>query len=179
MINLIAGLICSIFAVLPIYKLFQLNGNVKKCWPSIKCSPVGQLLFPLFGPKGISAQDNQNICDSGKFSSMFNSKISNVNNSVSLLNKVVADIHSDVDKVKIKLYNVQVKAIEELKKVALAFNNTYKKIGDLSIVLFQTISNILQIFKHTLKLGQASYYSTKSMWDGPIGGIGRTFGGLF
>ena len=177
--NMVVGIICTIFTVLPIYKLFQVNRNIKRCWPKIKCTPVGQLLFPIFGPKSISSSQNQSICDSGKFSSMFGSKISNVNNSVSLLNGVVSGITNDIDKVKQKIYNIEVKAINDLKSIAKVFSQTYQKIGNLGILVFKTISNLLTIFQYVLKMAQSTYYSISSIWNGPIGGVAKTFGSLF
>jgi hypothetical protein len=177
--NIIVSILCGIFTAIPIFKLFQVKNNIKKCWPMIKCTPVGQLLFPVFGPKNISATQNQHICDSSKFSAMFDAKIANVNNDVNILNNTVASINNDVNGVKTNIYNLQVKAINDLKKVARAFSKMYQRIGNLGIVIFSTIKNLLNIFKYLLQIGQVSYYTVKSIWDGPIGNIGKTFGGIF
>ena len=176
--NIVVSILCGIFTAIPIYKLFQVKKNIKKCWPMIKCTPVGQLLFPIFGPKNITATQNQHICDSGKFSAMFDAKIKNVTSGVNILNNAVASINNDVNKVKTNIYNLQVKAINDLKHIARAFLKMYQKIGNLGIVIFQTIKNLLNIFKYLLQIGQVSYYSVKSIWDGPIGKTAKTFGGI-
>lgn len=174
--NAIVMILCSIFTALPIYKLFQIKNNIKKCWKKIQCTPIGQLLFPIFGPKDVTATQNQYICDSGKFSTMFNSKIGDVNNSANLLTTAMASINDDVNIVKSSIYNMKITAINDLKSVARAFSKTYQRIGNLGIVIFETIKNILKIFKSVLTIGETAYFTISSIWNGPIGKLSRTFG---
>lgn len=176
--NFIVGILCSIFTVLPIYKLFKIKENIKKCWPSIKCTPLGQLLFPFFGPKNISSSQNQQICDSSKFSTMFDAKIKNINNGVNVLNSAVASINNDINGVKNNIYNIRKTAINNLKNVSKTFLKTYQRINNLGIVVFKTVKDILNIFKYLLTTTQMAYYSIESIWSGPIGASARFFGGI-
>jgi hypothetical protein len=176
--NLVIGLICSIFTLFPLYKLFQLKSNFKNCWSSIKCTQMGQMLFPLFGPKHVTSTQNKHICDSNKFSAMFNSKIKSVNNNVNVLNNAVSSINDDITGVKTNIYNIQVKAIQDLKNIAISFKKMYQRISNLGITIFQTLSQIMNIFKYMLTTIQMAYYSTKSLWDGPIRKTARFFGGI-
>tara|TARA_B110000037_G_scaffold213695_1_gene268513 strand:- start:306 stop:839 length:534 start_codon:yes stop_codon:yes gene_type:complete len=174
--NTIVAILCGIFTALPIYKIFQIKNNVKKCWTKIQCTPMGQILFPLFGPKDVTASQNQYICESGKFSTMFNSKIGDVNNGVNILNNTVSSINDDVNYVKSSIYNLQITAINDLKNVARSFSKIYDKIGNLGITIFDTIKNILQIFKNVVRIGESAYFTFSSIWNGPIGKLAKTFG---
>lgn len=175
----IIGILCSIFTVFPIMKLYQLKDNIKKCWPSIKCTPLGQILFPFFGPSNITAAQNQQICDSTSFSSMFDAKIKNVTNGVNILNNAVSSINDDVNSVKDNIYNLQKKAIDDLKNVARAFLKMYQRITNLGRILFKTIIDIMTIFKYLLTSVQMTYYSVNSLWNGPVASTARFFGGIF
>ena len=54
----ITALICSSALSVPIIKLYQLNQSIKKCWPEIKCTPIGLLIQPIFGPSNVTMSEN-------------------------------------------------------------------------------------------------------------------------
>lgn len=177
--NFIIGILCTIITVFPIYKLFVVQKNIKKCWKKIKCTPIGQLLHPIFGPKGISSSENSKICDSGKFSAMYASKISSITSRISSLNDIVTDINGDIDIVKDKIYDIKLEAINQLKTISKIFLKTFLKINNLFIMLLRIINRLMKIFGYVIKLGNATRYSFQSMWNGPLGKMVKTFGSLF
>jgi hypothetical protein len=177
MINIIGSVLCIFFTVIPIYKFYTLKNNINKCWSKIKCTPIGQLLHPLFGPKEISMSQNAAICDNGKFNTMFESKIKKYNDNMSLLQNIILNIKGDIIEFRKNIEIIKNDTLNEFKKVGTQFSNVFIKIGNLFVILINAIKRILDIFKYVLQIGTSVYYSLMSIWNGPIFSLSRTFAG--
>ena len=176
--SIVMGIACATAITIPIYKAYKLNKKIKKCWPQIKCTQVGQILHPIFGPKGISANENSQICDSGKFSSMFSSSISSTNNNISMLTDLTSNISDDVNKVRTKIQSMEKSAYSDLEDIATKIFKAYGRIAQLLVVVYGIIYKISKVFKDLLEIIRLSYYSFASAWNGPIGGTARYFANL-
>lgn len=165
-------------AAAPIYKAVCLKNKIKKCWPSIKCTPIGQILHPIFGPSSISSSENSQTCNSGMFSSMFSSSISGTNSNVSLLTEITSSISSDVNSIRTKIQSMEQSAFNDLMDIATKIFQAYGRIAQLLVTIYGIISKVAAVFKDLMQLILLAYYSLGSMWNGPIGGTARYFGSL-
>jgi len=152
--------------------------KIKKCWPSIKCTPLGQILHPIFGPSGISSNENSQTCNAGMFSSMYSSSISSTNSNVSLLTEITSSISNDVNGIRTKIQSMEQSAYNDLNDIATKIFKAYGRISQLLVTVYGIVSKISNVFKDVLNLVLLSYYSLGSMWNGPIGGAARYFGSL-
>jgi len=174
----IAGIICISAIMAPIYKVICLKKKIKKCWPSIKCTPIGQILHPIFGPSGISSSQNSQTCNSGMFTAMFNSSISNTNTNVSLLTNITSSISNDINSVRTKIQSMEQNAYNDLTDIATKIFKAYGRIAQLLVTIYGIIAKISKIFKDVLNLVLLSYYSLGSMLNGPIGNTAKYFASL-
>ena len=162
----------------PVYKVICLNNKIKACWPSIKCTPLGQILHPIFGPSGISSTENSQTCNTGMFSSMFSSSISSTNSNVSLLTEITSSISSDVNSIRTKIQSMEQSAYNDLMDIATKIFQAYGRIAQLLVTVYGIVAKVGKVFQDLLNLILLSYYSLGSMWNGPIGGTARYFGSL-
>jgi len=162
----------------PVYKAICLNKKIKACWPSIKCTPLGQILHPIFGPSGISSAQNSQTCNTGMFSSMFSSSISSTNSNVSLLSEITSSISSDVNNMRTKIQSMEQSAFNDLTDIATKIFKAYGRIAQLLVTVYGIVAKVGKVFKDILNLILLTYYSLGSMWNGPIGGTARYFGSL-
>ena len=174
----IAGIICLSAITAPVYKVICLNQKIKKCWPSIKCTPLGTLLYPIFGPSSVSVTENAETCLSGQFSSMFNSSISSTNSNVSLLTEITSSITDDVNSIRTQIQAMEQSAFDDLTSIASMIFDAYGRIAQLLVVVYGIVSRVATVFKDLLNLILLAYYSLGSTWNGPIGGTARYFGSL-
>ena len=177
MINIIGSFLCIFFTVIPIYKFYTLRQNINKCWSKIKCTPIGQILHPLFGPKNISMSQNAAICDNGKFNSMFSSKINKYDKNLSLMQNVIGNVKSDIIEFKKTVQEIKNDTLENFRKVGNQFSDVFIKIGNLFIHIINIVKKILDIFKYVIQAGTSTYYSIMSLWNGPIASTARFFAG--
>ena len=177
MINIVGSILCVIFTIIPIFKFIQLKNNINKCWSKIKCTPVGQLLHPVFGPKEISSSQNTAICDSGKFSTMFDSKIKKYTNKLSSFEAMIDLIEEDVDSFKGTINGVKEDVKKQFKDVSKQFSSVFVKIGNMFAHIMNIVKRILEIFKFVLQMGTSAYYSVSSMFNGAVFDLARTFAG--
>jgi len=177
-VKTIAAIICASSLALPIYKGYQLKNKIKKCWPAIKCTPLGQILHPIFGPSNVSITQNSQSCDSGKFSSMFSSSISEHSDNVSMLTSITESISNGLNDARKKIQSMEKSAFDDLSDIATKIFKAYGRIAQLLVVVYGIISKISTVFKDFLDLMRLTYYTLGSTWNGPIGGTARYFGGL-
>ena len=171
----IAGIICAIAIAAPIYKIICLNKKVKKNWTSIKCTPLGMLLYPIYGPSSVSAASNVETCLQGTFSSMFDSSISSTNNNVSLLTEITSSISNDVNSIRSKIQDMEQSAFDDLTNVAQKIFDAYGRIAQLLVVVYGIVSRVAKVFNNLMNLVLLTYYTMGSTWNGPIGGAARYF----
>ena len=176
--KVIVSILCAGAIAAPVYKVVCLRSRIRKCWTRIKCTPLGQILHPIFGPKGISSTQNSENCDAGKFSSMFSSSISSTNSNVSLLTDITSSISKDVNSIRIKIQDMEKNAFSDLKDVATKIFKAYGRIAQLLVVIYQVVSKVAVVFNDLLQLLLLAYYTMASTWNGPIGGTARYFGSL-
>lgn len=176
-IEVITGIICTIIAALPFYKLYELNNNIKKCWSKIRCTAVGQLLHPFFGPKNISMNQNSMNCDNSKFSVMFNSKISNVNKNIDKLNKYTNNSIDFGNGISDIINNIKQIIINEIRNVGKAISDIIKKIGKLGENILEIVKKLVEILGNIMKIGVNIFYTISSLWNGPVGRSMQFFGG--
>lgn len=174
----IAGIICISAITAPVYKVICLNQKIKQCWPSIKCTPLGTLLYPIFGPSSVSVTENAETCLSGQFSSMFDSSISSTNSNVSLLTEITSSITDDVNSIRTQIQAMEQSAFDDLTSIASMIFDAYGRIAQLLVVVYGIVSRVAIVFKDLLNLILLAYYSLGSTWNGPIGGTARYFAGL-
>lgn len=165
-------------AAAPIYKVICLRNKIRKCWPSIKCTPIGQILHPIFGPSGISSSENSQTCNSGMFSSMLSSGISGTNSNVSLLTEITSSISSDVNNIRTKIQSIQQSAFNDLMDIATKIFQAYGRIAQLLVTIYGIVSRVAAVFRNLMQLILLAYYTLGSTWNGPIGGTARYFGSL-
>ena len=161
------------------YKVFNTRNKIKKCWPSIKCTPLGQILHPFFGPKNISMRQNNRNCEASKFSSMFGSKISGINNNISGLTNATKKLSNGVNNARKKIQSMQKHIFQDLKNIARKIFDAYGRIAQLLVVIYGLVYKISVVFNNLLNLMKYSYYTLGSTWNGPIGGTARYFAGYF
>lgn len=174
----IAGIICISAIMAPIYKVMCLQQKIKKCWPSIKCTPLGQILYPIFGPSSISSSQNSQTCNAGMFSAMFSSSISSTNTNVSLLTDITSSISNDINSVRTKIQSMEQSAYNDLTDIATKIFQAYGRIAQLLVTIYGIVAKISKIFKDLLDLVLLSYYSLGSIYNGPIGDTARYFASL-
>ena len=174
----IAGIICASAIAAPVYKIICLNKKVKKNWNSIKCTPLGMLLYPIYGPSSISAASNVETCLQGTFTSMFDSSISSTNNNVSLLTEITSSISNDVNSIRTKIQDMEQSAYDDLNSIAQKIFDAYGRIAQLLVVVYGIVARVAKVFNGLINLAALSYYSLGSTWNGPIGGAARYFGSL-
>lgn len=176
--SIIVTLICTTALGVPIIKLIQLNKQIKKCWPSIKCTALGQLLQPIFGPSNVSMIENSENCMASAFSSMFDSNISATNSNVSTLSTITSSLTDSVNGIRTQIAALQQSLYDSLESIAQQIFNAYGRIAQLVLVITTIVNKVVAIFYRLLLLIQAIYATVGSTWNGPIGGSARYFAGL-
>lgn len=178
MINIVGSFLCIFFTIIPIYKFITLRQNINSCWSKIKCTPIGQILHPLFGPKNISMSQNAAICDSGKFNSMFDSKISKIEGNMYNFEKVVGNIKGDILTFRQNMNDIKKETINKFKMVGEKIGGVFVKVSKLFVHMINIIKRILGAFKYLIQMGTSVYYSISSIWNGPIFELSRSFAGM-
>jgi len=174
----ITALICSSALSVPIIKLYQLNQNIKKCWPEIKCTPIGLLIQPIFGPSNVTMSENAENCTASVFSSMFNANISGTTSNIDSLTNITTSLTDSINDIRIKIASIQQSLYSTIDSIAIQILNAYSRIGNLVTIIITIIKKIGFIFGKIITLIQIIYYTIGSVWNGPIGGSARYFGSM-
>jgi hypothetical protein len=174
----IAALICSTALAVPIIKLYNLNQNIKECWPSIKCTPIGLLIQPIFGPSNISMSENAQNCAASSFSSMFGTNIAGTNSNITTLTNITSSLTTSIDGIRTKISAMQQSLYSTLNSVAMQILNAYSRIANLVAMVITITKKIGMIFYRVVSLIQIIFYTVGSVWNGPIGGAARYFGSM-
>ena len=174
----IVGIICVSTIAFPIYKGYKLRQKMRKCWPAIRCTPLGQLLHPFVGPKNISIIENAESCETGKFSSMFSTSINEHAQNLSKLTSITESINDGLNYTRKKIQLMEKNAYKDVEDLASKIFRAYGRIAQILVVIFGLIKKISTVFKNFLDLAKMSYYTFGSVWNGPIGGTARYFGSL-
>lgn len=174
----ITALICSSVLSVPIIKLYQLNQSIKKCWPEIKCTPIGLLIQPIFGPSNVTMSENAQNCAASSFSSMFSSNISGTNSNINSLTSITSTLSNSINDIRTKMTSIQQSLYSSIDSIAIQILNAYSRIANLVTVIITIIKKIGWIFGRIILLIQIIFYTVGSVWNGPIGGTARYFGGM-
>jgi hypothetical protein len=174
----IAALVCTTALAIPIVKLYQLNQSIKDCWPSIKCTPIGLLIQPIFGPSNVSMIENAENCAASSFSSMFGTNISETNSNVSALTGITSSLATSINDIRSTISTMQQSLYTSLESIAIQILNAYSRIGNLVTIIVTIIKKVGDVFYKIILLLQVIFYTVGSVWNGPIGGAARYFGGM-
>lgn len=174
----IATLICSTALAIPIVKLYQLNNNIKECWPSIKCTPIGLLIQPIFGPSNVTMTENAENCAASAFSSMFGTNISETNSNISSLTGITSSLATSINDIRSMISTMQQSLYSSFETIAVQILDAYSRIGNLVTIIITIIKKVGNVLYEVIKLLQVIFYTVGSVWNGPIGGAARYFGGM-
>lgn len=174
----ITALICSSALSVPIIKLYQLNQSIKQCWPEIKCTPIGLLIQPIFGPSNVTMTENAENCAATSFTSMFTSNISGTTSNINSLTSITSSLSDSINDIRIKISSIQQSLYSSIDSIAIQILNAYSRIGNLVTVIITIVKKIGFIFARIITLIQIIFYTVGSVWNGPIGGSARYFGSM-
>ena len=165
-----------IFAVLVMYVVFELNKEIiKNNWEMYRCNP---LIMPFASYFDKDTSQNATECMSQKAKSSMTESTGTYNGILSNVTKNLGGISEGFNMVRNMLSpmrNFISDAVQMVfKRLESLFTMIYYAFIKIMVAMKRSVANLHMVL-YTL---EAAQMSVRSLWDGPIGGAVRTWGGV-
>lgn len=170
----IGGIIAIIILlVVPVVnkKIDEMKGD----WISKRCTPLYRMFPGMFGPPGMTSQQNDAECASAEHNASFNSNIGPIQNMINSQTNGLNSIVQSINNTQKMVLSIRNSIISSVNDVYQKLFNIYKRIAYLFKVFARLFFNIFQTFQSLFKTVQYAVWTLMSIWVGPIGGLVRVF----
>lgn len=146
-------------------------------WPSNRCKPhIMPFAGWLVGPPGVSGLTNFVECGLLIFKSSFMSLMTPVYTFLDKMLNVILDLVRSVENIR-KMVNYMRNSVQNfLLDIGGMLYGYGKKLSYLFNRLVKTFSLVFQTFDALFSTMGYAIFTTASIWNGPLGGVGRYFG---
>ena len=154
-------------------KFNQLNEE----WSKNRCKPTTMMtaFIPFMRPDGVDPSENFKDCMYGMHKSFFSTLMSPFMTIINIMHSILKKLTVQIQAVRNMFDSLRTKIQHNLSDITDKIYSSYERIAWLFKTLFGLFGKIFYIFKNLFDLLVYSFYTMASVWNGPIGGIGRYF----
>jgi hypothetical protein len=149
--------------------------NFKDIVKHNKCNPLIMPFVRLINGGELSTSENFQQCVKSMFSSFFGEYIKMFSSNQNMLFSTIKTMLADIGNMKKVIDGVRQSLISTLSDIYARLQNTFKRVHQLFLNVKKVVSGIMDVFKDLFTTLKFVYFSLSSTWNGPIGGIARTF----
>lgn len=158
------------------YYIHENRKNINKNWPNYKCKPY---ILPFagwaIGPNGTTTANNFMDCVWTLNKSFFDILISPFIKIIKTIIGILSGLTNDIQNIRQMIDYMR----ESLRDIAVdvyqKIYDSYKRIAFLFRTILNVFDKLFNFFYELFDVLKFTFYTTASLWNGPIGGIAKFF----
>ena len=150
--------------------------EINKNWPQYRCNPyVVPFAGWAIGPKSVSSATNAIQCMTLQFNTYLATYMSPVYHLFQWILDLIWSVLDRIEGVRQMINFMRNSILDSFRDTSNMLYNIYRKFASLVRKLWSFFSTLFDAFKSLMEALSFGIYTIISVWNGPIGGVGRFF----
>jgi hypothetical protein len=172
---LVVGGIVAVIILVAVPAVNKEIDKIREKWPENRCK-YPYVNFPsIFGPEGLTAEENKAYCDAEAANAAYNSNIGGVQNQIDEQNKSMNNMSESLNNTQTMILGLRDSLMKTVNDMYQKMYSMFKRIAYLFKVFTRLFYRIFQTFNSLFKTIKYAVWTLMSVWTGPIGGLVRAF----
>jgi len=174
-ILLVLGGITAVIILVAVPKINEKIGEIRNNWPEYRCKSPYCFFPSIFGPDGLTYDENKAFCDAAGANSAFGSNIGPIQDQINGQNSAIGNIMTSIENTQKMIFAIRDSLMKQINDIYQKMYGMFKRIAYLFKIFARLFYRIFETFNSLFKTIKYAVWTLMSVWVGPIGGLVRAF----